>query len=531
MRRQSPRRSDEPAGRERSGVTRIFVRSTLHALCLALCPSLCLALCAVEPAAAGNSAIDGGRQPLPPPVIHPYSTEICMNSRISHHGGWNAAGTEQMLADVLHATAQAPVTGASRAIYAATSANVYLYDAASHSLTVHKAGNWRSDNSAAFEVGVAAERIVDAGAAMHLAQLEAAALWTGTANQLGSCPRASATTYANSNWNLPEPLDIVISFGIRSVPGLTSALAAISSDGSLPNPYTDGAVWMDSALVALAYGTNFASEDLSLSEISQLLWGAYGCANHYAAGSKAGLVCSSAVAYYYLTRHIYSVGGDAVHRFHNRLPPGTGLTTRDHRIELVQSGDARPTLRAAVPALPEAPYYMIVCVGQTADWPELEAGFAAIGAVLEATSMGLQGHETAGISTAEQAAIRAATGIPSGDLPVVIVSLGRSAGSSGVGDRTPVEEGLRLLCERPTAFGGNLTLRYALPARSIVDLAVHDCLGRRVRGLVAEMKAPGEHAVDWDCRDDRGLPVPSGAYFCNLRAGARAQNVHVVVVR
>ncbi len=493
--------------------------------------ALRLALVVTALAGAERGVADPGRQPLPPPVVDPHSTEICMNSRISHHGGWSASGTEQMLADVLHAAAQAPVTGASRTIYAATSANVYFYDPASHSLTVHKAGNWRSDNTATFEVGVAAERIVDAGAAMHLAQLEAAALWTGTANQLASCPRASATTYANSNWSLPEPVDIVISFGMRSVPGLTNTLVAISSDGSLPSPYTDGAVYLDSALAALAYGPTFAAEDLDLGEISQLLWGAYGCTNHYASGSRAGLVCSSAVAYYYLTRHIYSVHADAVYRFHNRIPPGTGLTTRDHRIELVRSGDARPALRAAVAALPEAPYYMIVCVGQTGDWPELEAGFAAIGAVLEASSMGLQGYQTAGLSAAEQADIRTATGIPTGDLPVVIVALGRPLGSSSAGERIPFGDGLRLSCERPAAFGDGLTLHYLLPARSAVDLAVHDCLGRRVRGLVARVEEAGPHSARWDCLDDRGRPVPSGAYFCNLRAGAEAQGLRVVVVR
>jgi hypothetical protein len=496
----------------------------------ALRPALFLTLGLLIVGGTELCAADAGRQPLPPPIIDPHSTEICMNSRISYHGGWSSSGTEQMLADVLHATAQAPVTGASRTIYAATSTNVYIYDPASHSLTVHKAGNWRSDNTAAFEVGIAADRIVDAGAAMHLGQLESIAIWTGTTSQLASCPRASAVTYANSNWNLPQPVDIVTSYGIRSVPGFTSTLVAISSDGSLPNPYTNGAVYMDSALVAMAYGTTFASEDLELSEISQLLWGAYGCSNHTATG-KAGLVCASAVANYYLTRHIYSVEATAVHRFHNRLPPGTSLTTRDHRIELVQTGDARPALRQAVADLPEAPYYMIICTGQTGDWPELETGFAAVGAVLEATSMGLQSYETAGLSTQQQAAIRAATGIPTGDLPIVIVSLGRPIGGSGVEERDQDHNSLALSVERPAAFGGGVTLHYVLPAASVVDLVVHDCMGRQVRGLLTGTQASGAHSAFWDCTDDRRQPVPAGAYFCHLRAGGLAQGARVVVVR
>ncbi|MDM7915513.1 MAG: hypothetical protein QUU85_09665, partial [Candidatus Eisenbacteria bacterium] len=364
-----------------------------------------------------DSRAGGSRLVLPDPVIHPHSAEICSNSRISYHGGWSAGATESMLANVLFAAGRAPVTGGSRTIYVATASNVSIYDPASHSLILHKSGDWREDSSASFEVGIAAEQIVDAGAAMHLAQLESVTTWTGTANQLASCPRASATTYANGHWSPVEPIDIVISFGMRSVPGLTTTLVATSSDGSLPDPHTDGTVYMDDVLHDLAYGSSFADEDLSLDQVSQILWAAYGCSDHRAAGSKAGLTVSSAVANYYLTRRIYWVGPDGVFRYHNRLPPGTDATTRDHRIEQVQSGDARPALRGQVPGLPEAPGYLIACSGTATDWAVLECGFAAVGGVLQASSIGLQGWLRAGLTGQEQAGIRSATGVPSADLP------------------------------------------------------------------------------------------------------------------
>jgi hypothetical protein len=205
------------------------------------------------------AALAGGGRRLPDPVVDPHSTEICMNSRISYHSGWSAGASEQMLAEVLHAASKAPLTGAGLAIYVATPENVYLYDPAAHELILHKAGDWRSESTTAFEVGLAADAIIDAGAAMHLAQLESVTLWTGTANQLASCPKASATTYANSHWDLAEPVDIVICFGMRSVPGLSSTLVAVSSDGSLPNPVTDGAMYLDDALANLAYGPAFAA--------------------------------------------------------------------------------------------------------------------------------------------------------------------------------------------------------------------------------------------------------------------------------
>ena len=120
-------------------------RRAVYGVRIALWLGLCLAM--VGGAAPGASGAPTAiRDPLPAPVIDPHSTEICMNSRLTYHGSWSATGTQQMLADVLHATALAPVTGTSRVIYVATSTNVYLYDPASHELIVHKAGNWRSDN-------------------------------------------------------------------------------------------------------------------------------------------------------------------------------------------------------------------------------------------------------------------------------------------------------------------------------------------------------------------------------------------------
>ncbi len=475
-------------------------------------------------------AVSASGQALPAPVIDPRSTEICMNSRISYHGGWSGTASDQMLGDVLHATAQAPVTATPLVIYAATPQNVYLYDAATHSLILHKAGDQRSDVTAAFEVGVAAGNMVDAGAAMHLAQLESIALWTGTANQLASCPRASATTYANSHWSPAEPIDIAISFGKRSVPGFTTTLVAISSDGTLPNPHTDGTVFMDAALDALAYGSTFGEEDLSPEEVSQLLWAAYGCSNHMASG-KGGLVCSSAVANYYLTRRIYSIGPAGVYRFHNRRPPGTDMATRDHRIEPVQAGDARPALRLAVPRLPDAPHYVIICVGSTGAWPELEVGFAAVGAVLQATTSGLQGYVTTDLSAGEQAAIRGATGIPSGDTPIAVVSLGSPETGSHIPDTGREQPGLRMSVDEKITFGGRVAIRYELSADAMVELSVYDCLGHEVATIVREQQERGSHTAMWDCRSNRGHPALSGVYFCRLKAGQSASGERILVLR
>jgi hypothetical protein len=479
---------------------------------------------------AGDAPLRETLRSLPPPVTDPHSTEICLNSRISYHGGWSAAGTEQMMADVLYATACAPMTAGQRQIYVATPQNVYLYDAEAHALVLHKSGDARSDATAAFEIGVAASSNLDAGLAMHLSQLESIAVWTGTVAQLASCPRASATTYANSHWEPADPIDIAISFGIRNVPGFTTTLVAVSSDGSLPNPSTDGPVFLDDALADLAYDSTFAAEDLTLAEDSQILWASYGCSNHFASG-KAGLVCSSAVANYYLTRRIYAITATGVYRYHVRRPPGTDAATRDHRLELVRAGDARPALSSVISRLPVAPVYLVVCVGSTGAWPELEVGFAAMGAVLEASTMDLQGYLTAGFSAAEQAGIQTTTDIPTTDLPMAVVSLGHPGPTTGVGDATETGTGFDLRIGDQPASGGRARIHYVLPDGASVAMAIYAADGHCVKSLVAAAQSKGSHAADWDYRDDEGRPVPSGVYFCRLMVGPMMETAQLIVVR
>ncbi|MFH1567464.1 MAG: FlgD immunoglobulin-like domain containing protein, partial [Gemmatimonadota bacterium] len=74
----------------------------------------------------------------------------------------------------------------------------------------------------------------------------------------------------------------------------------------------------------------------------------------------------------------------------------------------------------------------------------------------------------------------------------------------------------------PNPFNGATAIEWVLPADGPVDLAIYDVLGRRVRSLARGPREAGAHRLTWDGRDDRGLPVGSGVYFCRLVApGAR----------
>ncbi len=97
----------------------------------------------------------------------------------------------------------------------------------------------------------------------------------------------------------------------------------------------------------------------------------------------------------------------------------------------------------------------------------------------------------------------------------VLVVVGEPTGSvSAVGDlaaRQPV-----LDQNYPNPFNPATTIRFALPARSAVNLAVYDTAGRLVRTLVNSDLPAGTHTFRWAGLDQNGRPAPSGIYLYRL---------------
>jgi hypothetical protein len=362
--------------------------------------------------------------PLPPVQVNPFSSEIVLNSRYSVHGGYSGALPLQVVANILWAAGKAPMTGSSRKIYAALPDNVYVYDENQHALVLHKKGNHLSESNLALEVGVSGELDEDAGACLHYAQLAALSFWTSSTNQPVCCVKDSSRSNANSTWSPGSTIHMGCCFGrASSVNGLTSQLVAVSSDGSLPDPDTDGPVLLEDAFAGIQYGTQFQSTELGLGELSQIAWGSYGNTPHTAIG-RGALTVASAVAYYYMTGRIYIVRSDGVERYHIRLPSGS-TSSRDHRIERVTSGDRRPSLRGATSKLPQsAPNYFVYCATGSSNWQRVEAGFCGASALLQASSLDLQGHTCADFSSQERTAIINALSIPSNDTPLLVFSAG-----------------------------------------------------------------------------------------------------------
>jgi hypothetical protein len=83
----------------------------------------------------------------------------------------------------------------------------------------------------------------------------------------------------------------------------------------------------------------------------------------------------------------------------------------------------------------------------------------------------------------------------------------------------------------PNPFNPQTLIRFDLAATETVKLAVYDALGQRVRILVEELLAAGEHQAMWNGQDGAGAAVASGVYFYRLQAGGAAQARRMLLLK
>jgi len=83
----------------------------------------------------------------------------------------------------------------------------------------------------------------------------------------------------------------------------------------------------------------------------------------------------------------------------------------------------------------------------------------------------------------------------------------------------------------PNPAHHSITIRYGLPTRAPVQLAVYDVLGRQVAMLHEGPQAAGYHTVHWDGRRVDGSTVTSGAYLIRLRSGDTVRTSRATLVR
>lgn len=83
----------------------------------------------------------------------------------------------------------------------------------------------------------------------------------------------------------------------------------------------------------------------------------------------------------------------------------------------------------------------------------------------------------------------------------------------------------------PNPFNPTTTLGFSLPAAGKVVITVFDISGTRIRSLVNQEYAPGQHRVRWDSRNDRNELVGTGIYFIRVQTDGMTQTRKVMLLK
>ena len=89
--------------------------------------------------------------------------------------------------------------------------------------------------------------------------------------------------------------------------------------------------------------------------------------------------------------------------------------------------------------------------------------------------------------------------------------------SAGVFPQPPVPESHILLSNYPNPFNDVTRINFAIPFSGKVEITIYDLLGRRVFTRKFENLAPGENSLLWNGRNESGVQLTSGVYFCRMK--------------
>ncbi|UCF05783.1 MAG: T9SS type A sorting domain-containing protein [bacterium] len=106
---------------------------------------------------------------------------------------------------------------------------------------------------------------------------------------------------------------------------------------------------------------------------------------------------------------------------------------------------------------------------------------------------------------------------------------------SGAGEPTGEEDRLpkvtRLFQNYPNPFNPSTTIRFDLPKKARVKLAVYNVKGELVRLLLDEEVDAGRNEVVWNGNNNRNRRVGSGIYFYKLETGNFTQSKKIILLR
>jgi len=83
----------------------------------------------------------------------------------------------------------------------------------------------------------------------------------------------------------------------------------------------------------------------------------------------------------------------------------------------------------------------------------------------------------------------------------------------------------------PNPFNPVTTIRYDLAENAMVNIIIHDMLGRQVKTLINRTQDAGYKSVIWNATNDYGKPVSAGIYLYQIQAGEYISTKKMVLLK
>lgn len=94
--------------------------------------------------------------------------------------------------------------------------------------------------------------------------------------------------------------------------------------------------------------------------------------------------------------------------------------------------------------------------------------------------------------------------------------------------KTPVSYAFTL---HPNPFGEFISMHYAIPHRTSLEINIYDAAGRAVNTIVARTADPGYYDAVWNGTDSRGLEVNAGIYFVTVETETLKEQYKIILVK
>jgi hypothetical protein len=100
------------------------------------------------------------------------------------------------------------------------------------------------------------------------------------------------------------------------------------------------------------------------------------------------------------------------------------------------------------------------------------------------------------------------------------LGLGALVGMAETGSAPGAPVAFALYQNKPNPFAAQTMIRYAVPRGGAVSVKIYNLNGQLVRTLVQRRHRPGVYEIAWDGKNEEGMRISSGLYFCRLEADA-----------